>query len=191
MQPLVLHPTSTAQWRDLVQEAARHADRPLDEDVESYLVFLLMRFTADAALASRTMALEYLESLLASGRERRDRLRDVGDQCLLFSGLFPQVARRRRVRVHYFVELGRGAYDQLAAEAAHSLAAIFRALAEGFVPLMDVLQAMRRMGDGGHPLLDPLEAFELWDATGSREARAQLARHTTAVPAPGNNRRFN
>jgi len=191
MQPLVLHPTSTAQWRELVQEAARHVDRPLDEDVESYLVFLLMRFTGDVALASRTMALEYLQGLLASGRVRRDRLRDVGDQCLLFSGLFPQVARRRRVQVHYFVELGRGAYDQLAAEPAHSLGAIFRALAEGFVPLMDVLQAMRRMGGGGHPLLDPLEAFELWAATGSQEARAQLARHTPAVPAPGSSSRFN
>lgn len=190
MQSLVLHPTSTAQWRELVQEAAHRADRRLDEEIESYLVFLLMRFTGDVALASRTMALEYLDSVLASGRIRRERLRDVGDQCLLFSGLFPRMARRRHVQIRYFVDLGRGAYDQLAAEAERGLAAVFRALAEGFVPLMDVLQTMRRM-DADTPLLDPLEAYELWAGTGSRAARAQLAGHTGAEPAAGGGHELN
>jgi len=191
MQPLVLQPTSTAQWRELVQEAAQRARRPLDEELESYLVFLLMRFTSDASLASRTMAIEYLEGLLATGRERRERLREVGDQCLLFSGLFPQVARRRRVQVRYYVELGRGAYDQLATDTGRSLAAIFRALAGSFVSLMDVLQAMRRHDGASQPLLDPIEAFELWASTGSLEARAQLARHTGAEPVPDGGWRFN
>ncbi len=182
MTRLKVNATSTAQWCELVREAA--AGR-LDEELESYLVFMLDRFAARPDLAERVLALDYLRGMQASGGERRERLRDVGDQCLLYSGLFPGQARRRRVRVGYMVALGRGAYAALAEAERAASARMFRHLARTFVHLVAVLHSMRAMASGEHPL-DALEAFELWADTGSAAAAERLAGFSAALPmVPG------
>ena len=180
MANLILEPTSTAQWHALVSEAESASARRLDETLESYLVFLLMRFAARPDLAGRVMAIDYLRGSAASGQLKEVALRDVGDQCLLFSGLYPRHAERRMVRVSYFVELGRGAYGQLAERLRHAGAEVYQQLAEGFVALMDVLQAMRSLD--GSPALDPLQGLELWADTGSRSGWESLRARTEAVP---------
>jgi len=181
---LRIEPTETAQWHTLVREAEGRLGRRLDEDLESYLVFLLMRFAGRPELAARVLALDYLRGVRAGGRMRIDALRDVGDQCLLYSGLFPRRARRRNVRVSYFVDLGRTAYQQLGASLQHGAAEIYLRLAEHFVALMDVLLALRG-GPGERRLLDALEAVELALETGSEAARARLAEWTGATPVDG------
>jgi len=181
METLVLHPTSTAQWHALVNDAEQAAHCRLDEDLESYLVFLLMRFAGQPQVTARVLALDYLDGLLGTGREGRDRLRDVGDVCLLYSGLFPQVAARRRVRISYYVQLGRTAYRELSNRLENGFAQIYVHLSQAFVSLMDVLQAMRTMGHQ-RPALLPLEAYELWEDTGSVSARRSLSAVTRAVP---------
>ena len=47
MTRLILEPTSVAQWQALVREAQSECNCNLDETLESYLVFLLMRFGDD------------------------------------------------------------------------------------------------------------------------------------------------
>ena len=182
MRTLVLEPTETAQWHMLVTEAAASCDCRLDEGLESYLVFLLMRFAGRPELAASVMALEYLRGMLSLGRLRHEHLRDVGDKCLLYSGLFPRRAERRRVRISYFVDLGQAAYRQLALAPTHAGADLYARLSATFVLLMDVLQAMRGLGDAG---LDPLHTLELWNDTGSRRAYQALRRMTDATPVPG------
>ncbi|HFD80289.1 MAG TPA: hypothetical protein ENK05_07875 [Gammaproteobacteria bacterium] len=179
MKTLVLQPTDVAQWHALVNEAQAAARSNLDESLESYLVFLLMRFCGQPELARRVMALEFLRAQEAHVQQT-ERLREVGDQCLLFSGLFPQVAEKRMVRVSYFVNIGRSAYDQLAAMVDRHSDRLYGRLAETFVGVMDVLQAMR--GLSGETVLQPLAAAELWTDTGSREARRSLAEVTDAQP---------
>lgn len=180
MRELILEPTSTAQWHALVSEAEVAAERNLDETLESYLVFLLMRFVARPDLAGRVMAVEYLRGSAATGQLQVAQLRDVGDQCLLFSGLYPRHAERRRVRVSYYVDLGRGAYAMLAERLRHAGADVYEQLCEGFVALMDVLQAMRSLA--GDPALAPLQAHELWSETGSTAAWARLRGLSDALP---------
>ena len=68
MAQLILEPTSTAQWHALVSEAEAVAERQLDETLESYLVFLLMRFASRPDLASRALAIDYLRGSAASGQ---------------------------------------------------------------------------------------------------------------------------
>ena len=179
MKPLVLQPTDLAQWHALVAEAQAACELSLDEALESYLVFLLMRFAGRADLARRIMAVEFLEAQRDSVTQV-DRLRDVGDQCLLFSGLFPQLAERRLVRVSYFVGLGRSAYDQLAVLLDRKRDALYGRLADAFVPVMDVLQAMR--GLAGEPVLQPLAAAELWADTGSRGAYREILANGDSLP---------
>ena len=168
MSDLVLEPTVTAQWHSLVSEAEARCAKRLDETLESYLVFLLMRFTGRPTLATTVMAREFLEGLTAPGRQGHDRLRDVGDQCLLYSGLFPHRAERRLVRVSYYVDLGRAAYSQLAEDRVPGGAALYSHLAHSFVALMEVLQAMSNLT--GAPTLDLLQAIELWHDTGSSQS---------------------
>jgi hypothetical protein len=188
MSAIVVNPTSTAQWHALVSEAEAACDCRLDEELESYLVFLLMRFVGRPDMASAVLAMEYLNGLVAAGRVRVDQLRDVGDKCLLFSGLFPKRAERRRVKVSYYVGLGRSAYQQLADNAAAAvLAQFYGHLAEAFVRMMDVLQATRALG-GEHGLLAPLEAFELWAETGSQRAFRTLREGSGALPIVGDDK---
>lgn len=175
MRPLLLHPTATAQWLDIVHEAQAATDRHLDEALESYLVFLLMRFTDRPEWVNAVIALEYLNGVGTQGRLRRDRLREVGDQCLLFSGLFPHQARRRCVDIGYFVGMGRTAYQQLSDSLQYGTAELYGQLAQAFVALMDVLQMMREIGLG-RPCLDPLAAAESWFDNGSQYALRVLQR---------------
>ncbi len=167
MTTLVTHPTATAQWYELVNEAETAAAQPLVEELESYLVFLLMRFTCRPEIADTLLALEYLNGAREVGRLQQERLKDVGDQCLLFSGLFPQQAERRRVKASYFVDLGRSAYHQLSTLLRNTSAELYAHLSQDFVPLMDVLHVI---GKGTAPAPPLLQTFELWQDTGSRWA---------------------
>jgi hypothetical protein len=179
MSSLVLHPTDMAQWHALVNEAQAACNCNLDEPLESYLVFLLMRFSERPEIARRIMALEFLEAQFKA-RQQVDQLRDVGDQCLLFSGLFPQIAKKRMVRISYFVAIGRTAYGQLSSLADRHGEHLYSRLAEAFVAVMDVLQAMR--GLSGEAALEPLAAAELWADTGSRSALRSLDKCHGTIP---------
>ncbi len=181
--------SAMSQWQRLVGEAQKAAQTDLDEQLESYLVFLLMRFMGDTHVAARVLALDYLESMHVSGHACQQQLRDVGDRCLLVSGLFPQRAERRRVSIGYFVNLGRGAYGHLAQRLEAGLSDLYISLAEGFVMLMDTLQAVRQVdASASQPVLTPLQAFELWQATGSRAALRELRTTSSAEPLLSRNR---
>ena len=147
MRRLVLHPTSTAQWHSLVCEAESFANIYLDEELESYLVFLLMRFLSKPDIATKILALDYIESLLSTGQRKQDKLRDVGDVCLIHAGFFPRRAKRKRVSEHYFVELGSGAYQQLSVVVESQVAELYHRLSQSFVSIRDLLSAMRELGD--------------------------------------------
>lgn len=132
----------TALWCDLVRAGERHVQTELSEDAESYLVFVLLRHLKDAPLLGRVMALEWLNAVDASGSERRERLRDVGDRCLLVAGLFPQLAWKRRVGNEYFVSIGRGAYAGVACAAPAGYAALFSHLAQTYTAMVKVLSGV-------------------------------------------------
>ncbi|AKK65303.1 hypothetical protein WMO33_03565 [Xanthomonas oryzae pv. oryzicola] len=133
-------------WQALVREAGQRTACPLDESREHYLVFVLLRFQRDAHLLSRTQALAWLHAQDQIGSVRADALRDVGDGCLLIAGLFPGVAQRRRLSVDYFIDLGRGAYFEVA-DTRCSDAGLFAQLAESYRDLVRTLAALRTPRD--------------------------------------------
>lgn len=173
MSTLVIHPTSTAQWHALVNEAQVAAACQLDENMESHLVFLLMRFATCPDMATRMIAIDYLEAILQSGKDRHQRLRDVGDHCLLFSGLFAERAGSRQVSISYYINIGRSAYQQLSEHMQRGMAEIYAQASHCFVVLRDVLHAMREL-DANNPCMAPLLAHELWHKNGSQYARHSL-----------------
>lgn len=167
MRELILEPTVQAQWYTLISEAEDRACIVLPESLKSYLIFLLTRFATDTRLPTVIVAEEFLTALEIGGQQRQEMLRDVGDICLLFTGLFPQRAEKRRVKISYFVELGQSAYCVLSQLKHTSLAQLFAELSHSFVSLMDVLLTCRQLPP---QLLSPFAALELWQDTGSRFA---------------------
>ena len=181
MSQLEMDKTATEQWQALVKEAEVFNGVTLDEELESYLVFLLMRYMQQPGLASKVIALEYLNGSQSHGSERVERMRDVGDQCLLYSGFFPNRAESRHVKISYYVNIGQSAYQNLSELTQAALARMYNNLARSFVVLMDTLLAMRNMNDG-QLQLKPLVAYELWQDTQSKQALHSLGNNSSATP---------
>jgi hypothetical protein len=180
---VILEATAQAQWQRLIQDATNMTDHQLDETLEAYLVFLLSRYTRDQSLGHQVQALQYLQQVLESRSQRRETLQNVGDQCLLTSGLFPARASRRRVPVQYYVDLGRTAYDDLSRLVNQAWSEVFERLAEGFVVLMDVLLAMRALDKNGAGKLEPLLAHELC-RMGSQQGCRSLGLSADSILTP-------
>lgn len=130
-------------WQALVRDGSARGGCRLDEVSESYLVFVLLRHQRDAHLLARTQALEWLHAQGQTGRLRADALRDVGDRCLLIAGLYPALAERRRVTLDYFVDLGRGAYREVAEASRNAYGELFAQLAARYRELVQALRALR------------------------------------------------
>ena len=140
MDKLILHPTETSQWHALLNEAQLGSQCFLDEDVESYLVFLLMRFSQSPHIANSVIALDFLKSNSQQGKIKRELLKEVGDKSLLFSGLFPGLAEKKQVSVDYFIHVGKTAYYSVAEIEASDL---FHTLAKSFKTMRLVLAEMQ------------------------------------------------
>ncbi len=181
MSRVICHNNSTAAWQELVSDAQALSQTQLNEDLESYLVFMLMRFTDEIMVNDRPVALDFLETLHLAGELQKNQLREVGDKCLLFSGFFPGLAQRRCVKISYYVDVGQSAYYLLASLSNTMNCNLFVQLSKRFVPLMDVLQTIREMSTEV-PLLKPINAMELWQDTQSEHAFKILQSYTHGFP---------
>ena len=133
-----------ALWTDLIHEAEHDAAMRLDEELESYLVFVLMGHARDVQLGRNAVALDYLLARAESGARAKQELRDIGDRCLLLAGLYPEQAQRRLVSIHYFLEIGSHAYGELANALRAGVADLYGHLAHAFAQLVRVLLQLRR-----------------------------------------------
>jgi hypothetical protein len=183
MQNLVLESTPMAQWHSLVKEARQISSVSLSEELESYLVFLLMRFINHPEMANSVLALDFLQNIKKLKTENQHIMREVADKCLLYSGLFPGRAKRQRVQISYYVDLGRHSYFALSASHKNAFSPLFASLSDHFVGLMDILHAMRSL-DAQTYLIDLLEAENLWHATKSAHALKVLKNATKGFLIP-------
>ena len=156
---ILLSTATSTIWQEAVKTAESACLVTLDDRVESYLVSLLNRYVNRPDIVKQVFAKAYLEALERQAMERSLSLQQVGDQCLLFAGLFPKQAQRKHVKINYFVDVGRAAYNSI------SKNEFFSSLAMQFVLLMDILQSIR-----GETDLLPLEAYEQWTELGSQRA---------------------
>ncbi len=147
-QKLVVHSTEVGSWLSLINEAQTRQSTYLCEDVESYLVFLLMRFTSELDYISKAIGLEMMHLNGKPGAVVQEKLKSIGDTCLLYTGLFPEVANKRNVSKSYYVDLGKVAFNNLSNHAIEEMKEIFEALSYDFVSITGILQGMRNIN--GH-----------------------------------------
>jgi len=147
--------TALALWHRALQEAQSEAHIRLQAKIESYVVSLLMHYMTFYQLAQQVMAIRFLQHTHLPLKVRNSVLQDIGDQCLLITGLFPGMAEKRRVTLNYYIEMGQIAYDILSQQK-HD---IFSDLSHQFITVSDVLRSVRPI------TLEqlPLEIRKLWD----------------------------
>lgn len=144
---LALYETAVAQWQALVSETVLNSPYVIEIELESYLVFLLMRFTRKHTLAQPILGKEYLLANQEVGEKRRIMLQAVGDSCLILSGLYPDFAYTRHVEPSYYVELGQSAYWRLGHVREDGLAPVFKDLSHHFILLVEILHKIRQNAD--------------------------------------------
>jgi hypothetical protein len=183
MNSLPTQATILSQWYDLIKEASKASFIKLPEDVESYLVFLLMEFMKQPDIAKSVLSSEYLEALNYHFQTRQMLLKNVGDKCLLISGLFPARAQKKRIKISYFVNLGKNAYTVLGNLSTQATSAqLYATLSERFVAMMDILHTTRELDHPDIPQLNIFDAYELWNDTQSEHARKTLEIYTKLQP---------
>jgi hypothetical protein len=156
-------------WQEVIKNAESRCAVTLKVELESYLISMLVRHTDKPHLSKQVFATAFLEALQLNEHQRHLSLQQVGDQCLLFAGLFPLAAEKRLVKISYFVNLGQSAYSAISQRTND----LFGSLAFQFVVLMDVLQSIRSTPD-----LLPLQAYEQWTEVGSQRALQILRKYT-------------
>jgi hypothetical protein len=175
---LLINSNSLALWYDIIHDAEASCEIDLKEELEAYLVFLMMRYTTRPEIANQIMAVDFLHSLgLLRPAERELGLQEVGDKCLIYSGLFPTLAEKRLVKISYFIKLGQSAYGHIS----KTNSDLYGLLAQQFVSLMDIIQSLRQQNESFPDLL-PLQAYDLWNETGSKRAFSVLKRYTKSIP---------
>ena len=146
MSQLILHPTDMSQWHALVNEAQASTRLILHENMESYLVFLLMRFSQSPELAESVLAIDFLNAMQTAGTRQIDELRAVGDKSLLLCGLFPGMAEKRHVNLSYFTDMGQAAYLTVS-ELQDAEAPLYHELSTKFTTLKSILNALNSLED--------------------------------------------
>ena len=144
MKKIITEKSVLANWYTLILEAEQKTSLVLNDKIESYTIFLLIRFTERAEFAKSVIAIDFLKTLNLKGQQQRNELQILGDKCLLLSGLFPEIATKKRVNVNYFMSMGQNAYQQLYyLESYRDNDQIYGQLTESFPMITKVLGAMR------------------------------------------------
>ncbi len=141
-------PTILATWYEFVRLGERRSAVTIDVDVESYLVFTLIRFMHDVESFSTVLAMELLKaSTEYTGHKKEAALNNVGDVSLLLAGLYPERHQALRVSKRYFIEIGRIAFASLAMNFEKrkfpAKAKLFHKVERGFPSMINILCAAR------------------------------------------------
>ncbi|MEZ4223616.1 MAG: hypothetical protein R3B13_21890 [Polyangiaceae bacterium] len=172
----------------VVSDAMRARRVEATDAAESYVVALLADYARPGTLSeetlSRPLTLLLDEAMQASGHERFERLRTLGDGVLYVSGFFAEHLETRGVERTYVSALGSRAYETAATmlrrgggessgpDVFAELALKFRQFADLLADVATALQARAARTDGA-----VLKLYERWLETGSSSlAEALTAR---------------
>lgn len=149
--------TSTATLLDFFRQELELAGRMLgvqtSDETRAYVIHMLDGYTRTTPTNTaqlgfdRAAALMLSDAVYSAGEHRIEAYRQLGDACLYNCGFFLARLTRRHMRVEYYQQIGRAAYDRLSALFAAKpggdlFGAIFDELAAQFEVMTKVLQQM-------------------------------------------------
>ncbi|OGT47372.1 MAG: hypothetical protein A3F17_03755 [Gammaproteobacteria bacterium RIFCSPHIGHO2_12_FULL_41_15] len=143
---IILQPTTTAEWYELIRESQHHIGLFFDDHVESYLILTLDKFIKEEIHNETPIAIEFLSSISMENSHANQKLRKIGDRCLILAGLFPEHAEKVNVSTTYFIDMGQQAYLTLADRARIKTdPKLFYKLGFQFIDIKSVLNTMRSL----------------------------------------------
>lgn len=195
--PIELSTSISEFFEDVVSGTIEARGYEATEAASTYVVAMLADYTRPGQLGEETLTrpltLLLDEALQASGLERFERLRTLGDGVLYVSGFFGDHLQNRGVGKTYVSALGARAYENAAAmlrQAGSSEASapdLFRELAEKFRMfvnlLADVADSLRARSAVNDRAM--VKLYERWLQTGSAPIAEALSSHGL-VPVRGN-----
>lgn len=112
---MVTGTTTTEIWVNFVKEAQFLANTKLPENLESYTVLMLQRFTRRTDFDAVPFAIQCLEAGTKGMKfQRKMKLAETADASLIMAGFFPERARRLNVSDSYFMNISEMCYRELA-----------------------------------------------------------------------------
>ncbi len=177
------HLAEVAGWRALLTEAQHVARRYLPPLVDDYVIRLLYRAVGQPNRQVGEDARAVLERMAREDALHQIDFGTIGDQSLIFGGLFPEQAIAKGIPLAYFIQAGSNAYREYASLANDpARRALYSALADHFVASIDALHTLRDLQQNS-PCIDALNAYQLWTETGSTYAWHVLRQVTSALPS--------
>jgi hypothetical protein len=167
-----------AFFHEAVDQAMKDQGVDAHPLTEHYLVQLLATY-ATQPIDDTPLALKMMGAFEAAPREKRERLREVGDTSLFVSGFWTESFARKIVDVEYYIGLGGSAYGELARTGdgwrRDPYGDVYGALATQFSRFVEVLTIIsRRLMPPAGPR-DIVKLYERWVSTRSTWAARRLA----------------
>ena len=167
-------------FMEAVDEAVHARRVEATHQATMYLAGLLTDFSHPAGELEHTFdrPLAFLldDALHATGRERFQRLKALGDGALYLSGFFGEHVESRGLDPRYTADMGAAAYSGAAAMLQRRQGGVFDELALKFGQFVEVLtvvaeQALAQQAQGGQ---GALKLYERWLKSGSQTLAAEL-----------------
>lgn len=174
-------------FRDKVSEAINNQNLLISQDVESYVVNLLIDFIDPTKLETMgtdfpgidtPLALILKSALEAPPSQRLKIFKSMGDISLYLAGFFQDYFNRRIVDVSYYIAMGASAYENVAIIIRNQyrdqqFAETFARLSERFHHLVDVVAEVSENPNTDKPI-DILSVYDRWTRTHSERLRRSL-----------------
>ncbi|HCH61223.1 MAG: hypothetical protein CL927_16110 [Deltaproteobacteria bacterium] len=189
-------------FHDEVDAATNATDSDVSEEGVFYLTNLLVeQGRTGSSTRPCTLAELHIRAARAPRATQIQNYRTLGDRALYVTGFFPESLSRKTVRASYYEDMGRAAYDRLAAilgrapsegDSGHKgLGEIFAELSMSFHTCIEVLRevhdAMRARTEQSPSEPELLALYEQWLSTGNQRALRTLQRHGLVPSSTGGN----
>ena len=185
--PIALGETLQGFFEATVSEVARRRGATTTDAVRGYLVGLLSDFAKPQSFMSealnRPLTLLLYEARSATGYERFERLRTVGDGVLYVAGFFRDHIQGRGIALSYVNALGAQAYgslSQMLKQPVRDAAAdqdIFRELSDNFQDFAELMFEIGEVFQAQSAKTTPratVQLYERWLRTGSHAIEEAL-----------------
>lgn len=171
-------------FRDRVLEAQNRQGIQLTENVEFYIVNLLCEYLRvdDSGLNDECLALILKKAIESPRGEQILLYKKLADTALYFSGFFQEYFNRKCFDIKYYVMMGEGAYEQLAAlmkkrsASESAMSAIYGEMASSFGTAVDIITDVSENTAGLENTRSTLSIYDAWLSTSSRKLARDLNR---------------
>ncbi|WP_119343986.1 hypothetical protein [Facilibium subflavum] len=139
---LIMEKTAISAMYHLVQEGEKNSGVFLEEDLQAFIVYALLRNIRNNALKDFVFAEELLSAIQSMSIKR---LEVILDHALIYAGMYPKRVKKAGLSKTYYCDIGISASEHLSvyhAKLRSSYEEVYRKIAKQFDELVYVLKSL-------------------------------------------------